>query len=280
MQEVLLNYSLYIIVAHVLCVAIGLGGATITDVLFFKFLRDLKISNFESRVMNLLSAVIWTALGGIVFTGLLILLGNPEYYLASSKFLAKMSIVGVLIVNGVVLNVFISPKITKIFSGKGQGSVEIKSFRKWAFACGAVSMVSWYSAFLLGSLQGLNLTYDILILIYGLLLCGALVGSQLAEKVFVRRGGVTVYAKISAELQKKLVFLVFLVLVNKIIYFHWFCDWFCVVLTGFVVFAIKHRIKEICRYRITRTRWLATRVATFPCTLTLKLWTKTHWRAD
>jgi hypothetical protein len=187
MQEFLTQSYSYIVIAHVLAVAIGLGGATITDVLFFKFLRDLKISEFESKVMNSLSQVIWISIGGIVLTGLLLLLGNPEYYLASSKFLAKMSIVGVLIVNGVVLNVFIAPKMTKIFSGKGQGSVEIKSFRKWAFACGAVSMVSWYSAFLLGSLQGLNLTYDILILIYGLLLCVALVGSQVLERVFVRQ---------------------------------------------------------------------------------------------
>ena len=187
MQEILVQYNLYIIIAHVLCVAIGLGGATITDVLFFKFLRDFKISNFESKVMDSLSVVIWTALGGIVLTGLLLLLSSPEYYLASSKFLAKMSIVAVLICNGVVLNIFIAPKMTKIFSRVGKGSAEIQSFRKWAFACGAVSMVSWYSAFLLGSFQGLNLAYDVFIALYVLVLCGALLSSQLVERFFVKQ---------------------------------------------------------------------------------------------
>jgi hypothetical protein len=43
---------------HLLGVVLGLGGATIADLLFFKFLREFEISKKDAEILRLLSRVI------------------------------------------------------------------------------------------------------------------------------------------------------------------------------------------------------------------------------
>src|SRR3989344_1433054 len=51
------EYRTAILTLHLIAAAIGLGGATITDVFFFKFLKDFKISESESEILRTLSQV-------------------------------------------------------------------------------------------------------------------------------------------------------------------------------------------------------------------------------
>lgn len=188
MSEFILSYYQYIVIAHVFFMAIGVGGATVTDVLFLKFLRNNNMSRQELIVMDTLSQVIWAALVGILVTGLVIFLPQASDLLENSKFLAKMSVVGVLIVNGVLLNVKIAPKMHLIFSvNKDLNPVWLQRTRRLAFALGAISIVSWYSAFLLGSLRSIELSYFQLISIYISLLVFGLVGSQISERLFAKQ---------------------------------------------------------------------------------------------
>lgn len=48
-MEIFRDFREYIVIACAFAAAIGLGGATITDVFFFKFLKDLKISECEAK---------------------------------------------------------------------------------------------------------------------------------------------------------------------------------------------------------------------------------------
>ena len=183
-----LNIEL-ILILHLLGMAIGLGGATITDVFFFKFLKDFKISQDESDTLHTLSQVIWFGLGVLVLTGVGIYLPFASDFNESSKFLLKMIVVAVIIVNGAFLNLYLSPRLLRISFGEPHVHTpgELVNLNKAAFASGAISMVSWYSAFVLGVARSIPVGLKTGILIYLGLVLLAVVASQIAEKVVTRR---------------------------------------------------------------------------------------------
>lgn len=189
MLEILLENIDVVRTVHILGVALGVGTATITDLFFFKFLKDFKISSLESGVMNTLSGVIWFALVILVVSGTLLYLEDVEKFNNSSKFLTKMIIVGVIIVNGITLNFFVSPRLAKItFHKKHEHQPgELHHIRKIAFALGAVSVTSWYSAFILGMFRSVPLSFSVLLSAYITLLVVVIAFSQLAERVYSKK---------------------------------------------------------------------------------------------
>jgi|JI10StandDraft_1071094.scaffolds.fasta_scaffold41236_6 uncharacterized membrane protein len=187
----LVEYKGFIVLIHGIAAAIGLGAATTTDFLFFRFLKDKKISQGESDIMDALSKVIWMALGLMIITGVGIYLPQTDVLNHTAKFLAKMTVLGVIIINGFALNIVIAPRLTKInFDKDVAAENDSKDFiRHLAFALGAVSITSWYFVFIMGSLRKVSLSYDILILIYLAVLIVGLLGSQLfAERVRTMKG--------------------------------------------------------------------------------------------
>lgn len=191
--SLLAQYHDSIVMLHVLGVALGLGGATITDIFFFKSLKDFRISKQEAGVMRTLSQITWFALAILVLTGIALYLPEAEELNQSAKFLVKMIVVTVIIINGAFLNLLVAPKLVKISFGEklAHRPGKIHYERKIAFALGAVSIVSWYSAFILGMLRKIPLDFSSLLLIYLLLLGGAIIGSQFMERFFVKRANLS-----------------------------------------------------------------------------------------
>jgi len=179
-----------IMVVHVLAMALGLGSATVTDIFFFNFLKDFRISQKENEVLQKLSQVIWLALGIAFLSGLGLFLPQAELYLGSAKFLLKMIVFMVIVINGAVLNLFIAPLLTKIsFGGAHKHHPgELIFGTKVAFALGAISFVSWYTAFVLGSVRSIPVDLIVGFEIYLGVLILAILASQIVERVFVRRG--------------------------------------------------------------------------------------------
>ena len=184
------EYHELILAFHILAIALGLGGATITDIFFFKFLKDFKISEQESAMLNTLSQVIWFGLGFAILTGIGLFIPESSELLESPKFLLKMIVVSVILVNGLFLNLLVSPKLIHISFGERHDhhSGELTKLRKLSFALGAVSIVSWYSAFILGMLRNSPLQFSSLLGIYLVVLSLAVVASQVMEHKFAKRG--------------------------------------------------------------------------------------------
>ena len=174
---------------HLLGAALGIGGATIADVLFFKFLKDFRISKLEAGVLHNVSQVIWFGLAILVLSGVALYLPEMEYYSTSSKFLLKMIVVGIIIVNGAFLNLLIAPRLVKLSFNEDQRRIfqAMHRTRRIAFALGAISATSWYSAFILGLLRSIPLPLTTLLLFYAGLLCLAMIGSQIMERFFVKK---------------------------------------------------------------------------------------------
>ncbi len=180
------EYKLLLVILHLLGFALGVGGATMTDLFFFKFLRDFKISTWESKVLHEVSHLIWIGLIILIVSGVALYLPDMEALNTSSKFIAKVIVVGVALVNGIFLNLFISPKMIHISFGDEHVKYpgQLKKLRKIAFASGAVSIVSWYTAFILGAVpKSQPLTLLQIMTIYIACIALAVLGSQLVEQL-------------------------------------------------------------------------------------------------
>ena len=100
-----------------------------------------------------------------------------------------MIVVGVIILNGAFLNLLISPRLVHISFGKRHPHEpgELHHLRKLAFALGAVSIVSWYSAFILGALRRLSFSFIELLSAYLVIVALAVIGSQITERRFAKK---------------------------------------------------------------------------------------------
>lgn len=180
-----LEHKEIIVGLHVLFMALGLGAATLADIFFIRFLKDLHISTQESEILSMISEFIWAVIGMILLTGfalttpMIILYGTiPE------KLIVKLIVVTVIIINGAVMNLVVAPKLMRITFKKEHNhqAGELVQARKLAFALGPVSIVSWYTAFTLGLLSSIPITWLQGIGVYGVLLFIAVTTGKLLEK--------------------------------------------------------------------------------------------------
>ena len=139
-------------------------------------------------MLHSLSQVIWFALAILVVTGIGLYLPESGRLNESPKFLMKLIVVSVLIINGSFLNLLVTPKLVRISFGAPHDHEpgELTVARRLALAMGAISIVSWYSAFFLGYFDKAPAEFSMMIAIYiGLLAIGVVV-SQILEHKLVR----------------------------------------------------------------------------------------------
>jgi hypothetical protein len=175
------KYKTISVILHVLSVIVGMGAALVSDILFNFFIKDKKIQHHENKTLFVLSNIVWASLFFIVLSGLMLFLSNPVKYIDSTKFLVKITIVGVIIINGYLFWRVIHPALRKINFTDTNIHHKYVRLRKMAFALGAVSVISWLSAFILGMLKNIYISYWQAIIGYIVVcLCGVL-ASQLMD---------------------------------------------------------------------------------------------------
>lgn len=174
-----------LLLMHLIGFALGVGGATINDILFFRFLKDYRISQKEDSTLKIMSETIWVGLGLLIISGIGLYLPNTEALNESSKFLVKAIVVGIITINGAFLNLYIAPHLRKItFKDAHTKTTPVTHLRKIAFISGAISFVSWYTAFFLGTISSAPFSFLELFGIYILLIIGASIFSLFIEKVY------------------------------------------------------------------------------------------------
>ena len=177
--EFLQTIKIPVTIVHVIGVVFGMGGALVSDVLFSFFSKDKELNQTEISTLSLLSSLVLYSLIIITVSGIFIFLSDTTKYLNSAKFLAKMSILVILLINGYVLNKTVWPHLLNknFFTEEKE-----KSTRKLAFACGAVSVISWLSVCTLGILDNLNMSYLLIISLYIVILLFGIIVSLFVEK--------------------------------------------------------------------------------------------------
>jgi len=205
MSEILSQFDLYtlLVVAHITGTAIGVGGATFSDILFFKSIEDGKISKQEFNLMHAGGMAIWGGLAILILSGAGMVayhyFVNDFFLLATSeKIQAKLVIVGMILLNGLFLHL----KIFPLFRKSLDQDVTKELFVKHAdiiFTSGAVSATSWYAAMTLGALGRISISLYIILAFYFSVLILAIISAQIIGRIKIAQ----IRKKLGAEELKK-----------------------------------------------------------------------------
>lgn len=169
-------------IVHFVGLALGLGAATVLDLMILKFFLKGKVTSDQWNVFHFGSRIVNAGLVLLWITGL----GFLAYYsafdpirLENEKVWAKMTIVLILTINGVFLHLAVLPKVNAQI-GRSLLDGMSTAQRSMFFASGALSATSWYVPLLLGAMPQLNFVVPMttILLAYALLLTLALLATQ------------------------------------------------------------------------------------------------------
>ncbi len=159
-----------LLVVHLLGLALGVGGALISDAIFFRAIHDWRISKTEMGFLRLGGVTVSIGLGLLILSGISMFSLDPERYLESTKFIAKMTVVAVLAANAVLLHKLHIPHMEMI-SKKGTSTrTGFAKSRTLVLVSGVVSVVSWLSAMVLGAFRSIPWSVEMILSVYALVL--------------------------------------------------------------------------------------------------------------
>ena len=187
LTSIAVQFSSVFLMLHLFAMVLGLGGATYSDILLMKFLNDYKISRKEAEVITTMAHVILVGIVLAFLSGVMLFLPSAERLLETPKFLIKCVIFVVVVVNGFVLHHLILPKLIHFSFHKEVYLSKKFHLRQAGFVAGAISVVSWYSIFLLGSFKQVPFTFEQLRNTYLFLLVLAIGGALMVEWLVSRR---------------------------------------------------------------------------------------------
>lgn len=158
--------SIYTIM-HLFGAVVGAGGALYSDIVFFKAMKDKRVDMLELSFLKIMSVFVWIGLGLLIISGTGLFFTDPEKYTHSTKFIAKMTIVGILTLNGLVFHVVHIPFI------KRRAYLKLQLFKNalrgedvLLVVSGVLSLTSWIFALILGSLQTVPFQVEHILSVY------------------------------------------------------------------------------------------------------------------
>ena len=136
---------------HVLGALLAVGGVLTTDFLLFIVDVKPKFAVYMSKVAPVISTQIWIGLVVLGISGVFIFQGRP-WLTDNTFFQLKKVLIVLIIINGVFLNVYITPKFQSLASEWADKTERVEKFRKIAMVSGFISFVSWVGVVILGVL--------------------------------------------------------------------------------------------------------------------------------
>ena len=147
-----------LVAVHLIGLCFGLGGATMLDFWILRWMRWGSLPAEIARIFLFVSKVVSVGLGLLWLSGLGFLavyaVESPEKF-ANPKLLAKIAVVVVLTINGLLIHGVVLPGVLRDIRRPmldGVSGVRTGIF----LVSGAISGVSWYTAFALGLMRELN----------------------------------------------------------------------------------------------------------------------------
>lgn len=170
---------------HLIGLALGAGAAYLSDIMFFSTIKDRTISSTELSFLRLTSRIVWIGLGVLFISGLALFLLKPAVYLASSKFMVKITIVAILTLNGIFFHHAHIPMIDRHKDAHLPSSDEFIRRRRWLLYSGVISMTSWTSALILGAIRSIPYSYTTGLTIYfSIVIIGLLIAEGIKHHLF------------------------------------------------------------------------------------------------
>lgn len=169
---------------------IAFGGAIIYTILFFKFLRDYKLSGTEKETLNSVENVVIIGLGLVMVNGVGLFIPMASFYAVNPEFMIGCIAVAMLAVQTVLEKADIAPRLTDMYDADVIPADDDHAYtRKLAYASGAVSLVSW-GVLALITFFHFNVSFVWLLTAYIVFLIIGVIWSQISEyKVYKRSLG-------------------------------------------------------------------------------------------
>lgn len=177
-------------IVHFIGLALGLGAATVLDLMIFRFFINGKVKSeqwavfhFGSRIVNVGLVILWvTGFGFLAYYGAFepVKLGNEKVW-------AKMLIVLILTINGFFIHSIILPKV-KAQIGRSLLEGMSTAQKSVLLTSGAISATSWYVPLLLGALPQLNFVVPMTTILFAYALMLALAVAVSHAVLFVLPG--------------------------------------------------------------------------------------------
>jgi hypothetical protein len=180
----------FLLALHLIGLAFGIGASTILDLRTLRLLYGRPVSEQDLAFASVLSRFVRLGLFLLVISGLGLLLRlwlSDPALLANPKLHAKLTIVGMLTLNGYLIEAIALPLLRRQY---GRPLFEGVSYRTQAavLAIGVVSATSWYLPFLLGIAHELNFGPSALTILsaYFALICLGVVAALAWRSVLYR----------------------------------------------------------------------------------------------
>ncbi len=175
-----------ITVLHVLSAAIGVGAAATNDSVFLGAIRNRRISNDQFVLIRKASNVLIGGLVILILSGIALLHMNVDL-LRMPHFQAKMTVVFILLINGIAFHAKVIPML-KEYSNITMPKQFITS-RQWLLAItGSTSAASWFSAMIIAVVGDIGAPYFLYMVIIAALIVGGSVVAYylLTQIIFVQ----------------------------------------------------------------------------------------------
>lgn len=169
---------------HIFAVVFGIMGVTISDVIFFRFLRRFRMTPNDKGVFYLFSHFLILGLLLFLISGLWLYVPHSAMFLQDPRFAMKLVVVFVIVVATLMTHVLIAPELTNVvFRAQGNSKKhELHYFRRLSYALGSIAAVSWYVALFLGLARQLEWSFVGMLMLYVIILFVAVVISQVIER--------------------------------------------------------------------------------------------------
>lgn len=166
---------------HLIGLALGLGSASLVDLLILRALIRRRFEPAEISFVHLASAVVTAGLALLWLSGLGLLASFSAFDLTAlqnPKLWVKILVVAVLSLNGLAIHAYALPLIGRQ-SGRGLFDGVTRMNSCLLLAIGAVSATSWYVPLFLGIAKPLNFVVPAtpLLLSYGAVLAAGLMAA-------------------------------------------------------------------------------------------------------
>ncbi|MGI6103136.1 MAG: hypothetical protein ACOYBJ_00720 [Patescibacteria group bacterium] len=139
------------LILHIIGAVLGVGGATYNDLLLVRAIGDRELGPAYQKNAAAFSLVIWTAIALLVATGLFFVV-NDTSLLANQKFLTKLSLVVLLVVNGGLMNSLFQPPLERLRAiDWAERTPALCRLVRGALPFASISIVTWYTVLIFGA---------------------------------------------------------------------------------------------------------------------------------
>lgn len=180
-----------LVIGHIIGTAIGVGGATFSDYIFFKSVKDGFIDKSELHLLKAASRLVVLGLAILLVTGFGFL---AHYYMVpnsgaiSEKLPAKLVVVLVVTINGWFLHRYVWPLVSEhAHSGLHVLDSVLQKKQTRVLTAGAISFVSWYAALIIGSWRNFPYSASHILWVYFGVLFVAILVANIGGRIVSRR---------------------------------------------------------------------------------------------